>query len=204
MRTTARSTVSALVLIAAVALAVAERKPPSASKAPDTEAQPPKQLERANRNLTRNPVIVAAAQVKPVAPEMLARKVPEKLGRFTRGKVATFVHQFGPAMYSEIRGPLTTADNRTAALSLLDCAGLPPATIGRPALPKPGETIEGRTGLDLGGYRAATEKTPTGARVDVEVSPRLRLRIEGEKFKVDELLAAARALDLAGIAALAP
>jgi hypothetical protein len=200
-----------LALISAIATAHGQRTAPvpqpetvgTAKAAGQTKTGAPEMKHR-SVDFAKDPRLVAAAKVRPVAPEALARKIPAEFGAFERGTVETKVHELGPAMYSEARTPLTAKGGKRALLSLTDCAGIPPEMLGRTPLPAPGDTKDGRRGLEVAGFRAATESAPATAKVEVQLSPRLYLTIEGDKVKPDELLAVARSLDLAGIANLAP
>lgn len=201
----ARAVLLGLAMAAAIAAAHGQRTPPA--PAPGSTGQTKTvapEMKHRSVDLSKDPRLIAASKVRPVAPEALARKIPAKLVTFERGTLETKVHELGAAMYSEARAPLTAKGGKRATLSLTDCAGIPAEMLGRTALPAPGETKDGRQGLEVLGFRAATESAPATARVEVQLSPRVYVTVEGDKVTADELLAVVRALDLAGIAKLAP
>lgn len=209
-----------LVVGASIAFAAAPAPPKPGEAAPlkpGEPTKPPGPLDKADDDqkvkmqrrvveLDKSPVLIEAAKVRPVAPEILGRAIPATLGSYARGNVKTKINQVGPAMTAEATTVLTGPKGRTISVRITDSAGMPEGATGRPTQLEPGEKTgagsTGREGFDLDGYRAVIESAGDISRLNVWITPRIHLALEGEKVGRDGLVAAAKAIDLKALAAV--
>lgn len=194
-----------LTLATTAATALAADIPPKGTANDDQPSVTP-QL-RIN-NYGDNPAAIAAARTPAVAPDKLARFVPAKLDKFSRNSLEPKTTSIGPAQLSQVEAIYSGGESRGFSLLLIDSAGFPQRGTPFAEIPANGsvERRDGyeRKGIEIKGHAAVIENTTDGGTLQVRVSPRLRLILQGSGLSGDAMATLVRDLDLAGIAALAP
>lgn len=162
-------------------------------------------MERRPVAIQKDPILIEAAKTRPVAPEVLGRAIPAKIAGYTRGTVTTKINQVGPAMTAEASTVMSGQKGREIRVLITDSAGMPEGMTGRPDPLKVGEKrgsgVSTREGIDLGGYPAVIERAGDVSRVNVWITPRIHLALDGERVGRDDLVAAAKGIDLKALAA---
>ncbi len=197
-----------LAVVCGVSFSAAQRLKPNPPGQPASDAKAPARQPRPAPDLANDPVLVEAAKTAPAPPDSLVRLVPEKVGAFARKDIHGQLQQMGPALFTEVRGQFEGPSGNKIDLLMVDSAGLASHTRGGLAPIAPGKRVVDhdfvREGFKIDGFPAILEDGgPQGARrIQVQVSPRLRITVDSPKATRDDLVAAVRAIDLRAAAAL--
>lgn len=161
-------------------------------------------------DLSEDPKLMAAAELQPAQPEVVAQALPETLAGLERTALDARLHEAGPAALAEVRATYSRA-SAVLRVYILDPAGLPQVGPQFLDLPEPGviERVGGRTrtGLEVAGFPAVHEVDAESAsrwnRLQVKVGPRIRVTLLAKGLTPAQVEEAAQAIDLAALAGLA-
>lgn len=174
----------------------------------DEEESMPRTLKLEMPDPNTNPVLIAASKTTPVSPERLKQFLPDKLLSYSRKTIEAKLIPLGPAALSDVKATYVALNGKGFELDLIDPAGMPQTgppfveipPIGSRETGAPGEE---KLGIDIKGFAARVETSPTSAFLQVALGPRIRLTLSAAGLKGADLVAVVKQIDLPQIAQLA-